>query len=200
MADTPELELACSATVYGVPRSHWHCDLANFEWATVRPLSLRAHLAQFQEQVRRGQAPHLILTGEPGHGKSHLGVALYRWAAQWAGTWRVRWIHVPTFCYQVKAGFQPGAVDPFTDYEDCRTLVVLDDLLGREYTQYEQAHVLYRLIDQAYQQGTAMVVTVNYEAPEVVRLLGAHESSRLFANATTIQLHGSDWRRRRTGG
>lgn len=182
--------------MFRLPRSHWHCHLWNFEWTAVTPTSLQQRITSFLHEVTDGKAPHLLLTGAPGIGKSHLGVGVYRTACTVWGTELVSWINVPAFCDAVKRSYRPDEVDPWEDYQAARRLVVLDDLFGRDLSQHEAAQIVYRLIDTAYQNGAAVLVNMNQDVKELTGRLAAHEISRLLAGSTIIPMTAKkDYRR-----
>jgi len=185
-----------SQTVFRLPRAYWHCQADNFDWGLVRPASLSEHYSAFLAAAQAGGAPHLILTGEPGIGKTHLGVAAYRQLVREVGTERATWINVPDFCRRVKDGYDKGAQDPFTDYLAAQRLVVLDDLVGRDLSLHEMNQIVYRLLDSAYQNAAAMLVTMNPPVSELAARFQPHEVSRLLAEAVVIPLQGSGDRRR----
>lgn len=182
-------------TVYRLPKSHWHCRLSNFEWAGVKPLKLRAEIDAFIAAVVAGKDPHCLLTGLPGCGKSHLGVAVYRAITAQLGTGQVTWLNVPSFCEKVKRSYGPGSVDPWEDVEDASRLVVLDDLFGRDLSQHEIGQIVYRLIDTAYQRGAAVLVNMNQDVKELQARLASHEISRLLKGVRIIPMSSNkDWR------
>lgn len=186
------------ATVFRVPRSHYHCTLGTFGWDTVRPAGTRAAVEQFLQQAEAGQAPHLILTGSPGIGKSHLGIAVYRWMSVRVGTLLATWISVPGFCDRCKASFGGAEADPWSEIQEARRLIVLDDLFGRELTAFERDQVVVRLIDTAYTNGAAVVMTMNPPVEELAVKLLSHEVSRILAGAVIVPMTaGQDHRRKR---
>lgn len=187
-----------SFTVFRIPRSHWHCQLDNFAWSAVTPRSLQTHVVAFTAGVNAGAAPHMLLTGAPGCGKTHIGVGVYRAMAAALGTALVTWINVPAFCESVKRGYGSEA-DPWQEYEEARRLVVLDDLFGRELTAHEKDQIVTRLIDTAYTRGAGIFATMNPDAKELSARLPPHEISRLLADCTIIPVAASkDWRRDQT--
>lgn len=191
---TDEVVGTGSATVFGLPRSHWHCQLDNFAWPRVRPVGLREHIERFLAQVEEGGSPHLVLLGPPGVGKTHLGVAAYRWAVVRVGTLLATWVNVPAFCERVKAGYAHDP-DPFPDYQAATRLVVMDDLFGRELTAHEAGHIVYRMLDVAYQNGAALLVTMNQTLTDLEARLPPHERSRLLSQPTVIAMSAErDWR------
>jgi DNA replication protein DnaC len=192
VTDTP----ATNYTVFRLPRSHWHCHLWNFDWTAVTPKSLEHRITDFLHGAQDGKAPHVLLTGAPGIGKSHLGVGVYRTACTVFGTELVTWLNVPAFCDSVKRSYGPDSTDPWADYEGARRLVVLDDLFGRDLSQHEVAQIVYRLIDTAYQNGASVLVNMNQDVKELTSRLASHEISRLLAGSTIIPMTASkDYRR-----
>ncbi len=183
-------------TVYRLPRSHWHCQVDAFDFAGVEPRSLRDRVHKFVTQVAAGESPHLIMTGAPGIGKTHLGVGIYRALAASLGTSLVTWLNVPAFCEEVKRGYKAGEPDPWEDYEGARRLVVLDDVFGRELTSHEKDQIVTRLLDTAYRNNAAVVATMNQDVKELAQRLPAHEISRLLAASTIVPMTSTkDWRR-----
>ncbi len=185
-------------TVFRLPRSHWHCHLFNFEWAGVTPASLQNRVFTFVEDASSGGAPHMLLTGKPGIGKSHLGVGVYRALSVAYGTGMVTWINVPAFCERVKEGYSDSTSPLWDDIEQARRLVVLDDLFGRDLSQHELSQIVYRLIDTAYQNNAAVFVNMNQSHDELQARLAGHEISRLLqGNAEIIPMVAKeDWRRK----
>lgn len=187
-----------SWTVLGIPRSLYHCQLDNFDYTGVHPPSLLQRVETFQQQARAGEAPHLILTGTPGIGKSHLGVGLYRWAVLEFGVAWACFVNVPAFCEEVKKSYGTG-LDPFESFTQATKLVVLDDLFGRDLSPHEIGQIVYRLIDTAYTNRAAVVVNMNASHDELKNYLRPHEVSRILAQATIIPMSagaGKDWRRK----
>ncbi len=178
-----------------MPRSHYHVQLSNFQWDGIRPASLQSRLADFYRGAVDGQAPHMLLTGSPGVGKSHLGLGMYRAVSAALGTELATWLNVPAFCEDVKRSYQ-GTHDPWVEYEQARRLVVLDDLFGREWTAHEKDQIITRLIDTAYTSGAAVMLTMNPPVEELMQRLPAHEISRVLADCTIIPMISSkDYRR-----
>lgn len=161
----------------------------------MRPPSLRERVEDFVTRVVRGESPHLILTGEPGIGKTHLGVGIYRAVVFTLGTLPVILINVPKFCDEVKASYGKD-YDPFDEYREASRLVVLDDLFGRDLSPHEIDQVVYRLIDIAYQNNAAIFLNMNNEVQSLATFLRPHEVSRLLQESTIIPVKSSrDWRR-----
>jgi len=189
-------------TVFRLPKSHWHAHLWNFVWERARPARLQEHVLAFLHGVEDGRAPHLILTGPPGSGKTHVGIGVYRVATVTWGTELATWLNVPAFCERVKRAYDQSVLDPWYDVEAARRLVVLDDLFGKELSQHETNQILVRLLDTCYQNHAALLVTMNPSPqpdgkwPEIYARFNPHEISRLLAESTVIPMQADkDWRR-----
>lgn len=179
---------ACSDTVFRIPPSHHHCTLDNFDWPSER---VRDAVDWFLEGVREQTAPHLILVGDQGNGKSHLSVALYRNAVLRYGTQDCWWGDVPEFSRKVKDGFDTGrSKDLLQDALEATSFVALDDVWARPLTPWELDNILFGLINSAVMNKAALVLTTNYTKDQIAGALAPHEQDRLLQNSRIITLRG----------
>lgn len=182
-------------TVYRLPRSHYHCTLAGFDWAGVKPPGLKQAIDNFLAAAgTETAAPHLLLVGTPGIGKTHLGIAVYRALTVVHGTELVTWLNVPQFCEKAKRAFNDPTEDPWEDLEAAKRGVVLDDLFGKELSEYEMRQIVPRILDTAYQNGAAVLCTMNV-LEDVEARLEPHEQSRLLAQHVIVKMEAKDHRR-----
>lgn len=181
-----------SLTVFDVPKSHRHCTFANFHWPSE---SIKAAVLEFLARMEAGQTSHLLVTGTPGVGKTHLAVAIYRWAVLKWGTMLCNLIQVSPFFDLVKASFNSSEENsPFLDVEDAKKLVALDDLLGRSPTPFEIDHVIFRLINTAHSNSASLVITSNQTIDQISQVLKPHEVSRILEHAVHLEVKGPDRR------
>lgn len=186
-----------SSSVYGLPRSHWHCHLSNYKHDPAG--NLEAHTEHFTQLITANKHPHVLMTGPPGTGKTHLGVGLWRWAVAELGDIKAAtWVHIPSFCdtvkrtYGLQEGQTPDVWQEFTEVR--RRLYILDDIAGRELTPHEVNNILARLIGIVYEQGAALVMTTNLSVEELGTIFHPHEMSRMLADGEVWQFTGEDHR------
>lgn len=196
---SPE-DVPSSETVRGLPREHWGCHLSNFDFSVLSNGDAKwAAVAAFMDEHENGDAPHLLLLGREGAGKSHIATGLYRWAVYRYDLSYAAFVHVPSFSHAYKKSFRGDAPDPFDDIEGSRFLV-LDDPFGRQPSDWELAQVIPRLVDIAYRERMSLVVTANQDRKAFRRSLEPHEVSRLFDGAIEIRFfEEADYRLRRRG-
>lgn len=197
------VDYTVSSTVYDIPKSHWSCSLKNFEFPNAQAkedvdrflgqLDFRIEHLHDEGTLPNEDPPNVLMTGPPGVGKTHLSVAIYRWATMRAKIGDVRFIDVTDFCEEVKRGFDTGQ-DPFQKVEDVNVLLVLDDLFGRDLKQYAREHILPRLITEAYRNRASIVATTNYSKGELKNKIHPHQMSRLLQNGETWKFTGEDKR------
>lgn len=187
--EVPWEEIPSSEAVHGLPRSYWGYHLRTFSWEGLVSAGPReAAVRRFMAEHASGAAPHLVLLGKPGTGKTLLAVGLVRW--EW---WRqdmsaAVWIHVPSFFDEVKGSFEDGS-DPWGRVERAG-LVVLDDLLGKVPTDWEAQQVIPRLIGAPYRNGASIVITDNHPMEHLSATVDEHEVSRMKENS--ILIHSFD--------
>lgn len=201
MTEGPFADVPSSETVHGLPPRHWHCHLGNFDWSVVTNGSAKAAtVRRFLDAHLEGEQGNLLLIGAVGAGKTHIGVGIYRAVVATEDLTKATWLHVPSVAEQVKARFDDKTMPDPLERLDTARLVVLDDLYGREPTDWERSQIHTRLIDTAYRNGASLVLTDNHGTNGLQAQLAAHEWSRLQERATVLDFfEDDDYRKRRDG-
>lgn len=176
---------ASSNTVFRLPSDHHDCTFANYIFT---PKVLDATV-WFHKELHAGNAPHLILTGSPGNGKSHLSIAFYRHTVFHWGTQSCWWGDIPDFCNRVKRGMDEGTMeDLLLDATEADHFVGMDDVWGRQLTPWEMDNVVFRLLAAAIGNKVGLVWTTNYTKEQIDEALAPHERDRLYMNARVIHI------------
>lgn len=180
-----------SETVFGLPRSHLDKQLSNYDWST-RP-KLVPQVLSFVDALQAGAPPHLVMLGDVGTGKTHIAVGLYRWAVMQAGTMRCAFLNMPEFYKHVKNNYGTG-YDALDELREADYLVVMDDPFASRRLHPGDLDILFAGIDIVYQNGAALVWTMNDDLKYLDEALPAHESDRILADAIVCRFSGESWR------
>lgn len=188
------MKFPSSSTILGLPRSHYHCHLGNFNWDDPPRPNARVAVATFVEGVSRGESPRLYLYGPQGTGKTHVGVGIYRAGVHYWGTHKCLFLQVADFCREVKQGYGKGFSDPYERVREATKLIVLDDLFAQDLTAHELGTIIPAVIQISHENRAALVSTTNYTQQETADRLHPHEVSRLLDGANAIHFKGEDKR------
>lgn len=137
----------------------------------------------------------LFLHGPCGVGKTHLAVAIARYALEHQQV-SVLFQVVPDLLDQLRATFDPAHGVAYDErFEQIRDagLLILDDL-GTENTTPWAREKLYQIFNHRYNEGSPTVVTSNQE----IRMIDDRVASRLLDTRLTkvIEVDAEDFRRR----
>lgn len=189
----PFADVTGSWTVLNVPKILYHCQLNNYDWAR-HPKAVQPVL-DFMQATVEGTPAKLLLIGQTGLGKSHIGVGLYRWGVIRWDTMDCMFLNVPDFCDRIKQRYGDDAGDPYAELRQARRLVVIDDVFGRELSAHELAQIVPRIIEITYSNAAAVVVTMNFTTKEAGTYLAPHELDRLTSgDPVIIEFSGVSYR------
>jgi DNA replication protein DnaC len=177
-----------SHSIYRLPKKFWHCTFSSFDWTGKE--KLKGILEEFACKVLEGQKPppHLLMLGPQGRGKTHLGVAFYRWYIYHRDASKALWLNVPTFCDEVKSKFNIPNFDTAAFWKEIgdAEFLVLDDLLARDLSPWELENIIFKLINLSYNNEQVLVLTDNNDIKGISKVLRKHESSRILEGAIPL--------------
>jgi DNA replication protein DnaC len=139
---------------------------------------------------------NLLMMGNPGTGKSHLGVAIARNLRE--SGFLVGFITTGKLLAMIKATYQPGAersensiLEDISKFE----CIVLDDLgaEGASDNQWAQGR-LFDIINNRL--GKPTIYTTNFNDLTISQAVGERIASRLYVNTKFIDLYTDDYRKR----
>lgn len=145
----------------------------------------------------------LILSGNPGVGKTHIAVSIKKALSKDYTTLFLKSTELLAFIRQAYDGALHTEQDVFDICKDV-DLLVIDDL-GAEYDRGNAnetwaSDVIYKVLDSRL--GKSTVITTNYTETGLVEkygLNGERIRSRMFDNAETVRIIGRDRRKEKRG-
>jgi len=139
----------------------------------------------------------LILSGEPGNGKTTLAIAaLRRFVERTSGLWPARFFNVNRGLQAVRESFDrnDGEEDnSILDLCHCN-FVVLDDLDKVGHVTRWVRDQMYTLIDTLYVQERRIIVTTNLATEDLFEHLDESLASRLMEMCAEVQMAPHDYR------
>lgn len=123
-----EWALGQRLSVSNVPERFRGCTLTGFRNETPSQIATAAAVADFQESLRAGHNPWLVISGGPGTGKTHLGCALLRIIPQLLPRKHFWYCDMNELRIEMKGfNFASGEDDPMDNLRDTE-LLVFDNL------------------------------------------------------------------------
>jgi len=177
-----------------VPDSHENCTLANFDWAG------KAALKVLVEEVVSGKSKKgFILIGNPGVGKSHILVAIFRELLE-KGKVLGSDILFLEFCKFVTESMDMCKIDgllPENVVDQIPAKIMIIDDVRPHWSGKFAGGILRRMIESAYENGKILIMSTNAENPDdLVKVWNIEDyyASRLAEIATICLVKGKDWR------
>ena len=184
-----------------IPKRYQHCTLANFaayNESLEKAVASARRLAESFPVVGRG----LFLEGQPGVGKTHLGVAILKHVIQSSGA-RGLFYDTRDLLRVIRSTYDPSIRT--TELDILRPvmkadLLVLDDL-GAEKTSEWVEETMNLIVNTRYNERRATVFTSNYmDIPDdtdpnsLLFRIGVRMRSRLHEMCEFIVMDGADYR------
>jgi DNA replication protein DnaC len=184
-----------------IPKRYQHCTLANFvayNESLERAVALAGRVAPTYPVVSKG----LFFEGQPGVGKTHLGVAILKQVIQTTGA-RGLFYDTRDLLRVIRSTYDPSIRT--TELEILRPvmtadLLVLDDL-GAEKTSEWVDETMNLIVNTRYNERRLTIFTSNYpdipddtEPNSLLFRIGARMRSRLHEMCEFVILDGADYR------
>lgn len=165
--------------------------LENFNAPTQAHRNVLSAVTRFADDLPKNAGGGLILVGQPGVGKTHLGAALVRAAIEQHGI-AARIVTVRGLVRRLRDCWRRNSCESESDVIEAYGtvgLLVLDEVGASLGGQAEQAQLL-EVIDLRYQHRLPTVVLSNLNVPLLRAALGERSIDRLRENARLLAL---DW-------
>lgn len=154
---------------------------------------------EFVDNFEPEKADNLLLTGDFGVGKSHLGVAMLK--ALMDRDFSCIFIAVPDFLTKLKATYNKKSElseDELLDALKRVDVLVFDELgpgIKKADETPEQAWAVTKMFEVVNaRQGKSTIYTTNHNSKELQQLVGGRNFSRLCYNTHVIKITGPDMR------
>jgi len=145
----------------------------------------------------------LLFTGQPGCGKTHIAISIYRELIQQGKDGWTNFITVPEFLLKIRNSFNLRDREDDNETEEqiikeyaTVELLLLDDL-GTEKTSEFTIQSLYLLLDRRNRELRPTIITTNLSLQEIEEKLDARIASRL-SEMKIIKMNMPDYRKKRT--
>ena len=141
----------------------------------------------------------ILFIGDCGTGKSHLAQSLALIACQKG--YRVLYTTCAKMIHDLNIGvYEKTLVDRLRKYTTCDLLLI--DEMGHDRLELEvtkEAHLLFKVIDERYQQKAPLIFTTNVEEQDWADFLGDPISTkaildRIFHHSVKIEINGPSYR------
>ncbi|EKN67463.1 ATP-binding protein [Schinkia azotoformans] len=150
---------------------------------------------QYCLNFNKDRPENLILYGEPGRGKSHLGVSITKVMMEKHHASSL-FINVPKLITLIKESFNRNGSSDLSSYDILSMMreidvLVLDDL-GAELGSDYDIKFIFELLDD--RMGKHTVITTNLNFAGFEDQFGKRNTSRVVRNATVLKVEGPDYR------
>jgi len=182
--------------IAGFPRYLDGKTLTTFDWSghEAKRRAIYEYVKALGDNLRQGRG--LMLIGGVGTGKTHVACAIARLAcaqSDWLDL--VHFVNVPELLAIVRRSYgkTSDVEELVTGRLEITDLVVLDDIAAEKSTDWA-ADLLYRIVNQRYENMLATIVTANVDLESLRLRIGERIVSRLYERCVVVDMSGPDYR------
>lgn len=147
----------------------------------------------YAEKFEENKGEGLLLTGNPGTGKTHLAAAAANYVITQFGI-PVKFGGFVEILENIKRTF--GTPDDIARQLIDMPLLVIDDL-GKERQSEWSNSILYRVVNGRYENYAPIIITTNERMDDLKRNIGEATFSRIVEMCDGVLMNGSDYRMRK---
>lgn len=177
-----------------IPESHENCSLANFDWTGKLPLK-----AMVDDLLLGNRQKGLILIGNPGVGKSHILIAIFRELLEKGKILGsdVLYLEFMKFVNESMDLCKIGGLLPENVVDQIPAKIMLIDDVRPHWSGKFAGGILRRMIESAYENGKILLMSTNAENPDdLVKVWNIEDyyMSRLSELSDIVLVKGKDHR------
>jgi DNA replication protein DnaC len=179
----------------GIPFRYQNRSLDNWRPRTPALAKIAEAVQKWLGQLRQGDLPALVLSGDVGLGKTHIAAGIAKRAIEERLT--ARYVALPDLLSNLRASFDRES--ELRSEELMRPLhaadvLILDEIGIQRGTEWE-LDLLAQLVDQRYREDRALVICTNAAPTELPKYIGRRAADRLDEFGLTLLLTGESYRK-----
>lgn len=179
----------------GIPVRYRNRTLDNWRTRTPALAQVAQAVQQWVAQLREGDLPALVLTGDVGLGKTHITAGIAKHAIEQKLS--VKYVALPDLLSNLRASFDKESElrsEELMRPLQTADLLILDEIGVQRGTEWE-LDLLAQLVDQRYREDRALVISTNVAPNELPKFIGRRAADRLDEFGLTLVLTGESYRK-----
>ena len=175
----------------GVPERYWKETLDTYKTESEMQLNAHKCAIAYTTEIQRGEFKSLVMIGNAGTGKTHLGCGILR-EYGW-GLYRT----APDIVEELRRAKSFTADE--TEAEIIKryghaALLIIDEI-GRGIAATDEKYMLYQVLNARYNTRKPTVLISNHTKADFFKYIGVAASDRLVESADLLEMNGESYRR-----